>query len=121
MRLSRPRRDETRVVQRVDDLRALARLVVDLLVRPGGEEGRERVHDGQQAVARDPGGGRDHVLLGDPALDEPIRVRELEGADAAVGGEVGVEDDEALVRRGELDERVAVRVRRRTRPVHRQA
>ena len=38
MRLARPGRDETRVVERVDHLRALARLVVDLLVRAGREE-----------------------------------------------------------------------------------
>ena len=46
-------------------------------------------------MAREPGGRRDHVLLGDAALDEALGVRELEGAHAAVGGEVGVEDDEA--------------------------
>ena len=73
VRLPRAGRDQPGVVERVDDLRPLARLVVDLLVRARREERRERVDDGQQTVAREAGGGRDHVLLGDPALDEPIR------------------------------------------------
>ena len=38
MRLPGPGRDQARVVERVDDLRPLARLVVDLLVRARGEE-----------------------------------------------------------------------------------
>ena len=97
-------------MERVDDLRPLARLVVDLLVRPGREERRERVDDGQQAVPGEPGRGRDHVLLGDPALDEAVRVRELEGAHATVGGEVGVEDDEVVALGAEPNELVAVRV-----------
>ena len=49
VRLPGPGRDESRVVERVDDLRPLARLVVDLLVRAGREEARERVDDGQRA------------------------------------------------------------------------
>ena len=40
--------DQPRVVERVDHLRALARVVVDLLVRAGGEEARERVDDGNE-------------------------------------------------------------------------
>ena len=98
------------VVQRVDDLRPLARLVVDLLVRARGEERRERVHDREEAVARQPRRRRDHVLLGDAALDEPLGIGELEGAHAAVRGEIRVEDDEVLVRRGERDELLAVRL-----------
>ena len=110
MRLPRTRRDQARVVEGVDHLRALARLVVDLLVRAGREERRERVHDRQQAVPREAGRGGDHVLLGDSALDEALRVRELEGPDAAVRGEVRVEDDEVLPLRAEADELLAVRV-----------
>ena len=55
-------------------------------------------------------GRGDHVLLRDPALEEPLRVGELEGADAAVGGEVGVEDDEVVALCGELEQRLAVRL-----------
>ena len=94
VRLARARRDEPRVVERVDHLRALARLVVDLLVRARREERREGVDDGQQPVARHSGRSRDHVLLGDPALDEAVRVGDLERARAAVRGQVGIEDDE---------------------------
>ena len=42
VRLARAGRDQAGVVQRVDDLRALARLVVDLLVRARGEEATRR-------------------------------------------------------------------------------
>ena len=63
-----------------------------------------------------PGRRRDHVLLGDPALEEAFGIRQLERADPAVRREIGVEHDEVLVRRAELDERLAVRLRRRTRP-----
>ena len=97
VRLPRPGRDQPGVVERVDDLRLLARLVVDLLVRSRREERRERVDDREQPVARHARRRGDHVLLGDAALDEPIGVGELEGANAAVGSEVCVEDDEALV------------------------
>ena len=110
MRLPGTGRDQARVVERIDHLRPLAGLVVDLLVRTRSEERCERVRDGQQAVPREAGGGRDHVLLGDPALDEPLRVRELEGPHAAVRGEVRVEDDEILPLGTEADELLAVRV-----------
>ena len=109
VRLPRPGGDQAGVVHGVDDLRSLARLVVDLLVRARGEEARERVDDGQEPVTGHAGGHRDHVLLGDPVLDEPFRLCELERAHAAVGGEVGVEDDEARLPRGELEERLPVR------------
>ncbi len=56
------------------------------------------------------GSGRDHVLLGDAAFEEALRVRELERAHAAVGREVGVEDDEIVVVGGELYELLAVGV-----------
>ena len=55
-------------------------------------------------------GGRDHVLLGDPALDEPVRIRELERAHSAVGGEVGIEDDEVVAFGSEPYELVTVGV-----------
>ena len=78
MRHAGARRDEPRVVHPVDHLRALARVVVDLLVRARGEEARERVDDGHETVAGDPSGDRDHVLLGDPTLQEALRIRLLE-------------------------------------------
>ena len=55
-----------------------------------------------------PGRHRDHVLLGDPVLDEAVGLGELERADAAVGGEIGVEHDEPRLARGELEQRLAV-------------
>ena len=61
-------------------------------------------------MAREARRGRDHVLLGDPALEEPLGIGELERAHAAVRREVGVEDDEVLVARRELDELLAVGV-----------
>ena len=102
--------DEPGVVEGVQDLRTLARLVVDLLVRARGEEGCEGVDHGQQSVACHAGRGRDHVLLGDPALDEPVRIRQLERAGAAVRGQVGIEDDEIGMLGPELEQRLAVGV-----------
>ena len=110
MGLARPGRDETRIVECVHDLRALARLVVDLLVRAGREKGGERVDDREQPVPGQPRRRRDHVLLGDPALDEPVRIGELEASHAAVGREIGVEDDQILALCPESDQLVAVRV-----------
>ncbi len=110
MRLPRPGGDQAGVVERIDDLRALARLVVDLLVRARGEEAGERVDDRQRARA---GPSR---LRSTPCparrsrLDEALGSCELEAADAAVGGEVGVEHDEAVVAPGELEQRLAVAV-----------
>ena len=97
-------------MERVDHLRALARLVVDLLVRARREEGREGVDDGQQPVARHSRSGGHHVLLGDPALDEAVRVGDLERTRAAVRGKVGVEHDEVTALRPELEQRLAVRL-----------
>ena len=53
---------------------------------------------------------RDHVLLGDPAFEEALGIRELERPHAAVRREVGVEDDEIVVAGGELHELVSVGV-----------
>ena len=61
-------------------------------------------------MAREPSGHRDHVLLGDPTLEKALRIRLLEPAHAAVGGEVRVEHDEGGVALGELDERLPVRL-----------
>jgi len=59
-------------------------------------------------VTRHPGRRRDHVLLRDAALDELVGIRELEGARAAVRREIGVEDDEVVALRSELEQRLAV-------------
>ena len=61
-------------------------------------------------MPREPRRSRDHVLLGDPALEEAIGIRELERAHATVGGEVGVEDDEVAAAGGDAHELVAVGV-----------
>ena len=48
-------------------------VVVDLLVRAGRQEARERMDDRHLALEGERPGLRDHVLLGDAALDEPLR------------------------------------------------
>ena len=48
-------------------------------------------------MTRETGSGRDHVLLGDAALEEALRVRKLEAAHPAVRSQVSIEDDEVLV------------------------
>ncbi len=115
VRLPRAGGDQARVVEGVDDLRPLARLVVDLLVRSRREERRERVDDREDPVARHARRRGDHVLLGDAALDEPIGVGQLERAHAAVRGEVRVEHDEVLVGRGRARRALRRTPRRRTR------
>ena len=54
---------------------------------------------------------RDHVLLRDPGLVKAIRVRQLERTDTAVGRKVGVEHDELGMIFGQLEQRLAVRLR----------
>ncbi len=61
-------------------------------------------------MSREPGGGGHHVLLGDPALDEAVRVRELEAANAAVRRQVGIEHDQLLVPRSKLEQSLPVRL-----------
>ena len=89
----------------VDHLRAFAALVVDLLVRPGGQEAGERVHDWQRATASHARRHGRHVLLGDAALHEPFREPLREGDQAAVLYEVGVERDEMRMPFRLFDER----------------
>ena len=93
MRLTRPGRNQAGVVECVDDLRPLARLVVDLLVRARGEKAGEGVHHREQTLAGEPCGHRHQVLLGDPDLDEARRLLELDCANATVRGEIGVQHD----------------------------
>src|SRR5207249_12013838 len=80
MRLAGTGGDQARVVERVDDLRSLARLVVDLLVGARREERCKGVDDREQALPREARGHRNEILLGDPDLDEPGGRLELDGA-----------------------------------------
>ena len=109
MRLAGTGRDQPGVVQRVHDLRPLARLVVDLLVRARREKAGERIHDRQQSLARETGGPRDHVLLRDADLEEPRRLSKLDRANATVGREVGVENHDVAMLRNESQQLRAVR------------
>ena len=61
-------------------------------------------------MARHSRRGGHHVLLGDPALDEAVRVGDLERTRAAVRGKVRVEDDQVTALRPELEQRLAVRL-----------
>ena len=71
-----------------------------------GEEHRERREPGDEAHQGEADRGADHVLLRDPHLDEPVRIRPCEHVGAGGGGEVGVEDQQVRLLRGQLDERV---------------
>ena len=64
--------------------------------------------DRQQPGERHRAGLRDHVLLGDPALEEAVGKRSRNVDEAAVEAQVGVEHDQARLLLGLLDERVAV-------------
>ena len=96
MRLARARRDQPAEVADVDDLRALGRVVVDLLVGPRREEARE--------ASSPPAAGR--VRARPPAIEtmscsamphsmNRSGYRSSKARTPAVGGEVAVEHDES--------------------------
>ena len=108
VRVAGPARHEAGERADVDHLRALGRVVVDLLVRARREEAGERVDGGDQPGQRHRAGLRDHVLLGDPALEETVGIPLAEGDEPGVEAEVGVERDEPRLRGGRLEQRLAV-------------
>ena len=67
------------------------------------------MHDRQHAVEGEAAGRRHHVLLGDAALDESIRKLFAKRLDAAIGQQVGVEDDDLRPGPRHRQELVAVR------------
>ena len=67
-----------------------ADVVADLLERPGVDERRDAVDPRAQPGPRQPGGHRDHVLLGDAGVDEPLPqgiAQRLQGHEAEVAGQ----------------------------------
>ena len=64
--------------------------------------------DRQETAERHRAGLRDHVLLGDPALEEAVGESLAEGDEAAVEAKVGVEGDEARLALRLLDDRALV-------------
>ena len=92
----------------VDHLRALGGVVEHLLAGARRQEARERVDGGQHPAQRQRAGLRDHVLLGDPALDEALREALAERDQPAVEVQVGVERDEPRLALGGGRERLAV-------------
>ncbi len=64
--------------------------------------------DRDQAAESHRPGLRDHVLLGDPALEEAIREALAELDQPAVLAQVGVERDQPRLALGLLDQRLAV-------------
>ena len=104
-----PGGDEARVVERVDDLRPLARLVVDLLVRARGEEATRtssRPGGGRGARARPrsrpcPARRSRTRRSGPGTRARSARMRQSEARSAS-------STTSSVVRRGELDERLAV-------------
>ena len=108
VRVPRPAGDDAGEKARVDHLRALAGVVVDLLVRARRQKAGERVDRGQHASERKRPGLADHVLLGDPALDEAPGKRSRKGMRPHVEVEVGVERDEPRLAPGGVGERLAV-------------
>ncbi len=94
--------------RRVDDLPLLGGVVVDVLVRAGRQEARERVHDRQHAAQRQAAGRRHHVLFGDTAFDEALGQLRLEGLDAAVRQQVRVHHHDLGAMAGHREQFVAV-------------
>ena len=81
----------------------------DLLAAQQRQEGRERRDVGQLAGRGDPGRRRDHVLLGDPELEEPLRVPLLEAEEAVRVLEVGGAGDDRVSLVAEVGQRVGER------------
>ena len=108
VRVSRTAGQQTGERGHVNDLRALAALVVDLFVRPRREEAGERVDQRQRAAAGHAGGHRHHVLLGDAALDEPIGKAVRKREETAVLDQIGVEHERVGPALAQRDERLLV-------------
>ena len=106
--MARAAGDQPRQRSDVDDLGALAALVVDLLVGPRRQEAGERVDDRQRAAARHAARHRHHVLLGDAALDESIGKALRERDQAAVLDQIGVEHHQVRTTIALPDERLFV-------------
>ena len=66
------------------------------------------MHDRQHAAQRQAARRRDHVLLGDAALDEPLGQLRLECLDAAVRQQVAVHDHDVGARPGHPQELIAI-------------
>ena len=80
----------------VDDPGLLTGIVIDLFVGASGQEGGESVHHGQQSLERQAAGHGDHVLLGNPVLNEAFWVLGFKGAQTAIGRQVGIQHNQVL-------------------------
>ena len=81
----------------------------DLLAAEQREEGREGRDVGPLAGRGDPGRRRDHVLLRDPELEEPLRVPLLEAEEAVRVLEVRGAGDDRVAFVAEVGQRVGQR------------
>ena len=79
----------------------------DLVERPMGEEDGERGQPRDVAHGGEAGRHADHVLLGDPHLEEAVRYAAGEGVRLGGGGQVRVQDEDVRVRVGEVGQRLA--------------
>ncbi len=77
---------------------------LQLVQRPAVQEDREGVQPRLEALAGQAGREPEHVLLGHPHGEEPVRVGVSPRPHLAGVGEVGRQHDEARLVRGEVDE-----------------
>ena len=110
MRVSWSPGNEPRKRARVDDFRALGGVVVDLFVRSRREEAGKGMHRREKAGEGHRTGLRDHVLLGDAALEKTLREALAEFDQAGVLAQVGVERHQAGLALGLLHQLVTVGV-----------
>ena len=78
---------------------------LDLLETPAGQERRRAADEGQETAIGEACGHADHILLGDPDIDEAVGERFLELGQIAGADAVVADSDDARIGAGELDER----------------
>src|SRR5687768_3568941 len=109
MRVARPAGEQAGQRPDVNHLRALAALVVDLLVGTGREKTGKGVDDRQYTTPCHSGSGRDHVLFSDAALNESLRKSPGKAEEAAVLHQVGIQGHQVWMLLRLRDERAFVR------------
>lgn len=83
---------------------------LDLFERAPGEEAGCRRDERDPAAVRQPGRDADHVLLGDPDVDQPVRERLPETVQLARSDRVVDHANDPMIRLGKLGQRFHVRV-----------
>ena len=96
------------VMTGINDFRLLTAVVVDLFVCLCGEKTRESIHHRQESLRCQSSGHGNHILFGNPVLDEALRILGLKVPYAAIRCQVAVQDHNVSTFSGDLDERLRI-------------